>query len=61
MRRVAEFRKVFGLETEAERLELAEHPRTLLNEDAGEVAEAFRDPGGGPCEPAMTRSPRTRQ
>jgi len=35
MRRVAEFRKVFGLETEAERPELAEHRRTLLNEDAG--------------------------
>lgn len=41
MRRVAEFRKVFDLETEAERPELAEHRRTLLNEEAGEAAEAF--------------------
>ena len=49
MRRVAEFRKVFDLETEAERPELAEHRRTLLNEEAGEAAEAFRDPGGGPA------------
>lgn len=41
MRRVAEFRKVFDLETEAERPELAEHRRTLLNEEAGEAAEAL--------------------
>ena len=41
MRRVDEFRKVFDLETEAERPELAEHRRTLLNEEAGEAAEAF--------------------
>jgi predicted HAD superfamily Cof-like phosphohydrolase len=41
MRRVAEFRTAFDLETKAERPELAEHRRTLLTEEAGEAAEAL--------------------
>ena len=43
MRRVAEFRDAFDLETKAERPELAELRRTLLNEEAGEAAEALTD------------------
>ncbi|MFC8801355.1 hypothetical protein ACFT2C_26790 [Promicromonospora sp. NPDC057138] len=43
MRRVAEFREVFDLETKAERPELAEHRRTLLAEEAREAAEALTD------------------
>jgi predicted HAD superfamily Cof-like phosphohydrolase len=49
MRRVAEFRDVFdlqttaGLETTAGRPELAEHRRMLLNEEADEAAEALTD------------------
>jgi predicted HAD superfamily Cof-like phosphohydrolase len=41
MRRVAEFHHVFDVDTEAGRPELAEHRRTLLNEEAGEAAEAL--------------------
>lgn len=41
MRRVAEFHEVFDVDTETRRPELAEHRRTLLNEEAGEAAEAL--------------------
>lgn len=41
MRRVAEFRKAFNLETRAEQPDLAEHRRTLLDEEAHEAAEAL--------------------
>ncbi|WP_129789434.1 MazG nucleotide pyrophosphohydrolase domain-containing protein [Promicromonospora panici] len=41
MRRVAEFHEVFDVDTKTGRPELAEHRRTLLNEEAGEAAEAL--------------------
>jgi predicted HAD superfamily Cof-like phosphohydrolase len=43
MRRVAEFRDVFDLETTAGRPEVAEHRRTLLDEEAREATEALTD------------------
>ena len=48
MRRVAEFHEVFDVDTfdvdtEAGRPEVAEHRRTLLNEEAGEAAEALTE------------------
>lgn len=43
MRRVAEFREAFGLRSEAERPELAEHREMLLVEEAAEAAEALTD------------------
>jgi len=55
MRQVAEFHEAFDVDTATERPELAEHRRTLLNEEAAEAAEALgalaealragRDPG----------------
>lgn len=43
MRRVAEFREAFYLQTQTGRPELAEHRRILLAEEAGEAAEALTD------------------
>jgi predicted HAD superfamily Cof-like phosphohydrolase len=43
MRRVAEFREVFGGEARTERPELAENRRMLLTEEADEAAEALTD------------------
>ncbi|MFE3457745.1 hypothetical protein ACFXKD_09375 [Nocardiopsis aegyptia] len=43
MRRVAEFREVFDGEAGTGRPELAEHRRTLLDEEAREAAEALTD------------------
>ncbi|MEL7974864.1 MazG nucleotide pyrophosphohydrolase domain-containing protein [Isoptericola sp. F-RaC21] len=43
MRRVAEFRRLFDLDVDAARPELARHRRALLAEEAGEAAEALTD------------------
>jgi len=43
MRRVAEFRAAFDLEGDAGSPELPEHRRALLDEEAGEAAEALTD------------------
>ncbi|MFC7879022.1 hypothetical protein [Isoptericola sp. NPDC057391] len=43
MRRVAEFRAAFDLDVDAARPGLAEYRRALLEEEAGEAAEALAD------------------